>query len=139
MPDGDIVAWLRQQVGTTRRVPDGPSTPVAPGAFTVPTAVSAAALTSSVLAPEEEELFGPSVDLAGGLLLNAPPPRPARTARHRRGHHPRYTPTNAGWPRPTSAPAAARPTRSPCRTSSPDAPTSIGRTECSTGSSASQE
>jgi hypothetical protein len=35
----DIVAWLRQQAGTTRRVPDGPSSPAAPVAFTVPTAV----------------------------------------------------------------------------------------------------
>lgn len=47
---------------------DGATNSAGPGAFAVPT-TQAAAPASVALTPEEEELFGPRVELPGGLLL----------------------------------------------------------------------
>jgi hypothetical protein len=69
-----IAALLVLVIGIATDGTNSPAEP--PGEFTVPTAqaeppVQAAAPTSSsvVLTPEEEELFGPRVELPGGLLL----------------------------------------------------------------------
>ena len=63
---GGIAALLLLVIGIAN---DGTKTPAAQGAFTVPTAQVAPPTSSVVLTPEEEELFGPRVELAGGLLL----------------------------------------------------------------------
>ncbi len=63
---GGITAVLVVAIGIAN---DRPLRPASPGAFTVPTEQPAAAPTTPPVSPEEEEVFGPRLELGGGLVL----------------------------------------------------------------------